>query len=215
VARDRQRSKQRRRRAASGGGDPAGDRAREIGLDDARLDESGLTDDTPAPDPLKNASAEVDQARAAEAGVERGPAGEVDLGGEADVYDDPEARELAPDEDPFAEDDDFERAPDEVQTPAALRAAERRRRRMDGGDGDDGGHGGRTARGGGEPSGHRDRGKLLTFLRACVEELRRVQWPDRRHVFQATAVVLGFVLVAGGWLGLMDAIWQPLINAIL
>ena len=51
--------------------------------------------------------------------------------------------------------------------------------------------------------------------RACVDELKRVQWPDRRHVGQATAVVLGFVLLAGGWLGLMDAIWQPLINAIL
>jgi len=215
VARDRQRSKQRRRRAASGGGDPAGDRAREIGLDDARLDESGLTDATPAPDPLKNTSAEVDQARAAEAGVERGPADEVDLGGEADVFDDETAaREPLPEEeDPFADEDDFERAPDEVQTPAGLRSG--RRRRLDGGD-DDGGDGGaRTARAGGEPSGHRERGRLLTFLRACIDELKRVQWPDRKHVFQATAVVLGFVLVAGGWLGLMDAIWQPLINAIL
>jgi preprotein translocase SecE subunit len=217
VARDRQRSKQRRRRAASGGGDPVRDRAREIGLDDARLDESGLTDDTPAPDPLKNASAEVDQARAAEAGVERGPAGEVDLGGEEDVFEDEtSAREPLPEEeDPFADEDDFERAPDEVQTPAGLRTSGRRRR-LDGGDGDDGGGGGaRTARGGGEPSGHRERGRLLTFLRACIDELKRVQWPDRKHVFQATAVVLGFVLVAGGWLGLMDAIWQPLINAIL
>ena len=61
----------------------------------------------------------------------------------------------------------------------------------------------------------KDPGRILAFLRACVEELRRVQWPDRKHVFQATAVVLGFVLIAGSWLGLMDAIWQPLINAIL
>jgi len=65
------------------------------------------------------------------------------------------------------------------------------------------------------PGQHKDRGKVLTFLRHCIEELRRVQWPDRKHVFQATAVVLGFVLVAGGWLGLMDAIWQPVVNAIL
>ena len=57
--------------------------------------------------------------------------------------------------------------------------------------------------------------RVVAFLRACIDELRRVQWPDRKHVFQATAVVLGFVLVAGGWLGLMDAIWQPLINGIL
>jgi preprotein translocase SecE subunit len=62
---------------------------------------------------------------------------------------------------------------------------------------------------------HKEGGKLVTFLRGCIDELRRVQWPDRPHVFQATAVVLGFCLVAGGFLGLMDAIWQPLINAIL
>jgi preprotein translocase SecE subunit len=61
----------------------------------------------------------------------------------------------------------------------------------------------------------RERGKALTFLRASAQELRRVDWPDRRHVFQATAVVLGFVVIAGAWLGLMDAIWQPVMNAIL
>jgi preprotein translocase SecE subunit len=61
----------------------------------------------------------------------------------------------------------------------------------------------------------RRRGRALTFLRNSWEELKRVQWPDRRHVGQATAVVLGFVVLAGGYLGLMDAIWKPLVNAIL
>jgi preprotein translocase SecE subunit len=59
------------------------------------------------------------------------------------------------------------------------------------------------------------RGRLLTFLRHCVDELRRVQWPDRRHVGQGTAVTLGFVVIAGGYLGLLDAVWKPLIEAIL
>jgi preprotein translocase SecE subunit len=59
------------------------------------------------------------------------------------------------------------------------------------------------------------RGRLLTFLRHCVDELRRVQWPDRRHVGQGTAVTLGFVVIAGGYLGLLDAICKPLIEAIL
>ena len=61
----------------------------------------------------------------------------------------------------------------------------------------------------------RKRGRVVNFLVQVWAELRRVQWPDRKHVFQATAVVLGFVLIAGGWLGLMDAIWQPVVNAIL
>ncbi|HEX8101795.1 MAG TPA: preprotein translocase subunit SecE [Solirubrobacteraceae bacterium] len=61
----------------------------------------------------------------------------------------------------------------------------------------------------------RQRGRVLAFLGHCVDELRRVQWPDRRQVFQATAVVLGFVVLAGGYLGLMDAIFKPLVQAIL
>jgi preprotein translocase subunit SecE len=61
----------------------------------------------------------------------------------------------------------------------------------------------------------RRRGRFITFLGHCVDELRRVQWPNRRQVGQATAVVLGFVVIAGGYLGLLDALWQPLIEAIL
>ena len=61
----------------------------------------------------------------------------------------------------------------------------------------------------------RRRGRFITFLGHCIDELRRVQWPNRRQVGQATAVVLGFVVIAGGYLGLLDALWQPLIEAIL
>jgi preprotein translocase SecE subunit len=57
--------------------------------------------------------------------------------------------------------------------------------------------------------------RLFTFLGHVVDELRRVQWPDRRQVGQSTLVVLLFVILAGGYLGLLDAIWQPLIDAIL
>jgi preprotein translocase SecE subunit len=59
------------------------------------------------------------------------------------------------------------------------------------------------------------RGRFITFLGHCVDELRRVQWPDRRQVAQGTAVTLGFVVLAGGYLGLLDALWKPLIEAIL
>ena len=58
-------------------------------------------------------------------------------------------------------------------------------------------------------------GRAADFLRASYAELRRVQWPDRRQVGQGTAVTLGFVIVAGAYLGLLDAIWNPVIQAIL
>ena len=57
--------------------------------------------------------------------------------------------------------------------------------------------------------------RLGNFLRACAAELRRVQWPDRRQVAQATGVVLGFVIIAGAYLGVLDAIFSRLIKLIL
>jgi preprotein translocase SecE subunit len=58
-------------------------------------------------------------------------------------------------------------------------------------------------------------GRLIGFLRASWAELQRVQWPDRRQVGQATAVVVGFVVVAGAYLGLADQVAQKLVNFIL
>jgi preprotein translocase subunit SecE len=58
-------------------------------------------------------------------------------------------------------------------------------------------------------------GGLMAFLRACWAELQRVQWPDRRQVAQATAVVLGFVIVAGVYLGVADRVAQEVVNFII
>lgn len=58
-------------------------------------------------------------------------------------------------------------------------------------------------------------GRALSFLRQSSEELKRVKWPNRRQTGQGTAVTLGFVVLAGGFLGLMDAIWKPIVEAII
>ena len=57
--------------------------------------------------------------------------------------------------------------------------------------------------------------RFIGFLRACSAELQRVQWPDRKQVGQATAVVLGFVVIAGAFLGLADVVAQRIVNLIL
>lgn len=62
---------------------------------------------------------------------------------------------------------------------------------------------------------HRDRGKVMGFLANVWAELQRVQWPNRQQVTTLTGVVLGFVLIAGGYLGLLDAIFSRVIQAIL
>ncbi|MDQ6835654.1 MAG: preprotein translocase subunit SecE [Actinomycetota bacterium] len=57
--------------------------------------------------------------------------------------------------------------------------------------------------------------RLSTFLLGSWRELQRVQWPDRRQVMQATGVVIGFVIVAGLYLGLADTVATKLVNLVL
>ncbi|MGO9900955.1 MAG: preprotein translocase subunit SecE [Solirubrobacteraceae bacterium] len=57
--------------------------------------------------------------------------------------------------------------------------------------------------------------RMVTFLQGSWRELQRVQWPDRRQVMQATGVVLGFVIVAGIYLGVADWIAEKIVHLIL
>jgi preprotein translocase subunit SecE len=204
VARDRKR----RKSGAPKPEDSASPRARDMGLDDASIDEAGIGDTVPAPDPLKNSSAEVDQARIAETGALRGESGDVDMGREVrGGLEDPTPGPAGPgesDPDGAFDDLDFEHAPDELERDLAPSLSGRGSAGLDPSVAEEHGHHPR-----------KQRGKVLTFLGHCVDELRRVQWPDRRQVGQATAVTLGFVVIAGTWLGLMDALWKPIVNAII
>jgi preprotein translocase SecE subunit len=68
-----------------------------------------------------------------------------------------------------------------------------------------------------EPAEHRESApaRLAGFLRGSWRELQRVQWPDRGQVMQATGVVLGFVVVAGIFLGVADLVASKLVNLVL
>ena len=57
--------------------------------------------------------------------------------------------------------------------------------------------------------------RFINFLRASWAELQRVQWPDRRQVAQATGVVIGFVIIAGLYLGAADWVAQKVVNFVL
>lgn len=145
--------------------------------------------DPGAPDPLEHASAEVELAELAERGVPAREPGD----GEAEVFED----ELEP-----------------VAGGGGDRGGGGRRgvEVSDGG----GGRGDAEAAAGASHERSRAGGsRFVNFLRACVAELGRVQWPDRRQVTQATGVVLGFVVIAGAYLGLLDAIWSRVVKVIL
>jgi preprotein translocase SecE subunit len=59
------------------------------------------------------------------------------------------------------------------------------------------------------------RGGVIGFLVSCWAELRKVQWPDRETLVQATAVTIIFVAVAGTYLGALDSAFSFLIKQIL
>jgi preprotein translocase subunit SecE len=208
VARDRQRAKQRKARRAQNPG-PAPSQPRRADL----------------PGELEHASGEVDEFEAA---LIEGADGEVVADADVDadpVMEDGVEAEAYPEE---LSDEEFEELEDEVDEAArgagrgtdleaeaeaepepetdgdahAEPAPARRRAPA------------RRERAAGEPT-QRGLGRLMSFLRASWAELQRVQWPDRRQVSQATAVVLGFVIVAGAYLGLADRVASELVDLIL
>jgi preprotein translocase SecE subunit len=61
----------------------------------------------------------------------------------------------------------------------------------------------------------RKRGGVWAFLSSCVAELKRVQWPDRETLIQATAVTVVFVLVAAVYLGVLDLIVNWVVQRII
>jgi preprotein translocase subunit SecE len=188
VARDRKRAKQRRERRAHGARTGAtGTQPRE----QPPREQPPLEPDVPGA--LEHASADADEFDAA---LVRGAGGVTATPDEAG--DAPTAREEVDDEPELAE------AP------------------PDGGDdgGAAGGGRGRDGRGGDDHHGGagaplRGGNRAVSFLRASWAELQRVQWPDRRHVTQATAVVLGFVAIAGAYLGLADYVAKEIVEFIL
>ncbi|HEV3033829.1 MAG TPA: preprotein translocase subunit SecE [Solirubrobacteraceae bacterium] len=203
MARDRKRAKQRR---ARGGGAAVGRRpASEQAPNGARTggdavepasthaDAHGTIERADLPGALGHAGAEVDEFDAA---LVRGAGGVPVTGdqlteGEAEVEEDAE---------------------DALQEPSGPSRP--------GGGGAGGGGGGGAGGGGGDvarPSGAPLRGgnRAVGFLRASWAELQRVQWPDRRQVTQATAVVLGFVAIAGLYLGLADYVAKEIVEFVL
>ncbi|HWN73637.1 MAG TPA: preprotein translocase subunit SecE [Solirubrobacterales bacterium] len=61
----------------------------------------------------------------------------------------------------------------------------------------------------------RQRSGFIGFLISCWQELKKVQWPDRETLIQATAVTVLFVAVAAAYLGALDAAFNWLIKQIL
>ena len=61
----------------------------------------------------------------------------------------------------------------------------------------------------------KERGRVMTFFASVISELRKVQWPDRDTLIQASAVTLLFVAVAAAYLGVLDAIFGWVVDRLI
>jgi preprotein translocase subunit SecE len=186
VARDRQRAKQRKARRAG--------RAQNPGPPPSKLERADLSGE------LEHASGEVEEFEAA---LVSGADGEPDDAfdeeedseavqsavGEGELVEGVYADELSDGDDATLEEEAVAAAPSERQEVAAAPTP-------------------------GAPT-RRGPARFIGFLRASWAELQRVQWPDRRQVGQATAVVIGFVVVAGLYLGVADWVAKKIVDFII
>jgi preprotein translocase SecE subunit len=61
----------------------------------------------------------------------------------------------------------------------------------------------------------RQRGAVVGFIASCWAELKKVQWPDRDTLVQASTVTVVFVAIAAAYLGALDALFNWMIKQIL
>jgi preprotein translocase subunit SecE len=66
-----------------------------------------------------------------------------------------------------------------------------------------------------QPAETRQRGRVIGFFISCWAELKRVQWPDRETLIQASMVTVIFIAVAAAYLGALDAIFNWLVQRII
>lgn len=61
----------------------------------------------------------------------------------------------------------------------------------------------------------RKRGRVMGFFASCVAELKRVQWPDRPTLVQATIVTIVFIALVGAYLGVLDLVFNRVVQYII
>ena len=53
---------------------------------------------------------------------------------------------------------------------------------------------------------------LATYFRDSLEELRQVRWPTQQQAIRLTVIVIGFIIVASIFFGIVDGIFSEVIR---
>ena len=56
---------------------------------------------------------------------------------------------------------------------------------------------------------------LTTYFREARDELRKVVWPTRRETVNHTLIVIGVSVAVGVFLGLLDYLFQQVLQRII
>lgn len=57
--------------------------------------------------------------------------------------------------------------------------------------------------------------RLREFLSTVPVEMKRVTWPDWDQLRNATGVIIVFVLIVAGIIGLMDLVFRQIVDLII
>jgi preprotein translocase subunit SecE len=57
--------------------------------------------------------------------------------------------------------------------------------------------------------------QLREFMSQVPAEMKKVTWPDWEQLRNATAVIIVFVLIVAGIIGLMDLVFRSIVNMII
>ena len=58
-------------------------------------------------------------------------------------------------------------------------------------------------------------GRIVTFFRDVILELKRVTWPNREQIVSATAVVIVATLIISAYLGAVDSLLGRVLQFVL
>ena len=57
-------------------------------------------------------------------------------------------------------------------------------------------------------------GRMTKFVGETMSEMRKVAWPNRNQLAQATGVVLVFVAIVTAYLACLDAVFSRIVDAL-
>ena len=57
--------------------------------------------------------------------------------------------------------------------------------------------------------------KLINYIKASIEEMKKVTWPTKKETYQYTLLVIGISLAVAAFLGALDYIFSFALELII